>query len=92
MACRFCGFGAFASIPCPLPAPPPAAPPRASVGARGVTRSVALVPATAVALYMTKSPRVGSQMNEWLNILQSVQLPFALLPLLHLLSHLLASD
>lgn len=45
-----------------------------------VTRLISLVPAIAVALWSTNG---GSNFNEWLNILQSVQLPFAILPILH---------
>jgi len=48
-----------------------------------LTRSVALIPAVAFALLSADKPSIGDTMNQWLNILQSVQLPFALLPLLH---------
>ncbi|KAF4677903.1 hypothetical protein FOL47_008969 [Perkinsus chesapeaki] len=52
-----------------------------------ITRSIALVPALAVAIWQTSSAGNSasslSAVNDWLNILQSVQLPFALLPLLH---------
>jgi len=51
-----------------------------------LTRSVALGPAIAVALATAHSPDLGDQLGEWLNILQSVQLPFALLPVLMLTS------
>ena len=51
-----------------------------------VTRSVALVPAVAFALLSADNPSIGDTMNQWLNILQSVQLPFALLPVLHFTS------
>lgn len=42
-----------------------------------ITRSVAIVPAIAVAVSATDSMDV---LNEWLNVLQSIQLPFALIP------------
>ncbi|EER20168.1 natural resistance-associated macrophage protein, putative, partial [Perkinsus marinus ATCC 50983] len=52
-----------------------------------VTRSIALVPALFVAVWQSsaagESAASLSAVNDWLNILQSVQLPFALLPLLH---------
>lgn len=51
-----------------------------------ITRSIALGPAIAVGLYMASHSRAGDVLNEWLNILQSVQLPFALLPVLHFTS------
>ena len=47
-----------------------------------ITRFFALGPALAVALAGSKSPSTMSVVNEWLNVLQSVQLPFALLPIL----------
>lgn len=47
-----------------------------------ITRSIALVPAIIVAL-MATSPSTGDTLDEYLNLLQSVQLPFALLPILH---------
>ncbi|KAK3105622.1 hypothetical protein FSP39_002025, partial [Pinctada imbricata] len=48
-----------------------------------LTRSIAMVPTIAVALLATKDL---DMMNSWLNVLQSVQLPFALLPILHFTS------
>ena len=51
-----------------------------------ITRSIALGPAIAVGLYMATNTAAGDVLNEWLNILQSVQLPFALLPVLHFTS------
>ncbi|XP_064644350.1 uncharacterized protein LOC135498109 [Lineus longissimus] len=45
-----------------------------------LTRSIAMVPTIIVALIATNDL---DAMNTWLNILQSVQLPFALLPILH---------
>jgi len=51
-----------------------------------VTRLLALGPAIVVALASTSSTTASDEMGEWLNILQSIQLPFALLPLLHFTS------
>jgi natural resistance-associated macrophage protein len=48
-----------------------------------VTRVVALVPALAVALGTYGNAALFNTINEYLNILQSVQLPFAMLPVLH---------
>lgn len=50
------------------------------------TRVVALGPAVVVAWLTQGFPNTSDQTNEWLNVLQSVQLPFALLPVLHLTS------
>jgi natural resistance-associated macrophage protein 2 len=47
-----------------------------------LTRSVALVPAVAVAFISQHHQFQSDRFNELLNVLQSVQLPFALLPLL----------
>eukprot|EP01052_Picozoa_sp_SAG31_P057884 SAG31_NODE_17379_length_673_cov_0.637631_1_plen_119_part_10 len=51
-----------------------------------LTRSIALVPALVVALATQSYPKVSDDADQWLNILQSVQLPFALLPVLHFTS------
>jgi len=51
-----------------------------------ITRSFALGPAVAVALATADQPNLNNTVNQWLNILQSVQLPFALLPVLHFCS------
>jgi len=51
-----------------------------------ITRCVALGPAILVALATAHDPNLSDQIGEWLNILQSVQLPFALLPVLILTS------
>lgn len=51
-----------------------------------ITRSIALGPAIAFALMQADSPSIGDTLNQWLNILQSVQLPFALIPVLHFTS------
>lgn len=47
-----------------------------------VTRCMSLVPALAVALLSEANPQDSDRMDEFLNILQSIQLPFALLPVL----------
>lgn len=47
-----------------------------------ITRLIALGPALIIALFQASIPSLG-QASEWLNVLQSVQLPFAILPLLH---------
>lgn len=49
-----------------------------------LTRSIAMVPTITVALAATNDL---DMMNNWLNVLQSVQLPFALLPVLHFTSN-----
>jgi natural resistance-associated macrophage protein len=46
-----------------------------------LTRSLALGPAVTVALLCQANPSAGDTADEWLNVLQSVQLPFAVLPL-----------
>ncbi|XP_042493073.1 metal transporter Nramp3-like [Macadamia integrifolia] len=50
-----------------------------------ITRSVAIIPTIIVAL-MFDSESTLDILNEWLNVLQSVQIPFALIPLLCLVS------
>lgn len=47
-----------------------------------ITRLIALGPALIIAIMQAYIPSF-SEANEWLNVLQSVQLPFAVLPLLH---------
>jgi len=47
-----------------------------------ITRSVALVPAIAVSLMQFEFQQMDN-LNQFINVLQSIQLPFALLPLLH---------
>ncbi|KAF0719701.1 Aste57867_867 [Aphanomyces stellatus] len=47
-----------------------------------VTRAIALVPAVVVAVSSQRSRTASDAFNEWLNVLQSVILPFALVPLL----------
>ncbi|ONK75892.1 uncharacterized protein A4U43_C03F21670 [Asparagus officinalis] len=51
-----------------------------------ITRSCAIVPAIVVALFFDTSDDALDILNEWLNVLQSVQIPFALIPLLTLVS------
>lgn len=46
-----------------------------------LTRALALGPAVAVALVCEANPLAGDLADEYLNVLQSVQLPFAILPL-----------
>ena len=50
-----------------------------------VTRSVAIVPTLAVSLlFRQRSNNALDVLTEWLNVLQSIQLPFALIPVRHL--------
>lgn len=51
-----------------------------------ITRSCAIVPTIAVALIFNRSESSLDTLNEWLNVLQSVQIPFALIPLLTMVS------
>ncbi|CAL5187834.1 unnamed protein product [Lathyrus oleraceus] len=51
-----------------------------------ITRSFAIVPTMIVALIFDTSEESLDVLNEWLNVLQSVQIPFALIPLLCLVS------
>ena len=51
-----------------------------------ITRTVAIGPAIAVAIISSSNATAGDVLNEWLNVLQSVQLPFAVLPVLHFTS------
>ncbi|OQR86833.1 Metal Ion (Mn2 -iron) Transporter (Nramp) Family [Achlya hypogyna] len=52
-----------------------------------LTRAVALVPALAVAIWSDTQPGASDTIGEMLNVLQSIQLPFALLPILHFTGH-----
>ncbi|KAI8028968.1 Metal transporter Nramp3 [Camellia lanceoleosa] len=52
-----------------------------------ITRSFAIVPTMIVALAFESSDDSLDVLNEWLNVLQSVQIPFALIPLLCLVSN-----
>uniref|UniRef100_A0A5B7A8W1 Putative metal transporter Nramp3 n=1 Tax=Davidia involucrata TaxID=16924 RepID=A0A5B7A8W1_DAVIN len=51
-----------------------------------ITRSFAIIPTIIVALVFDTSEDTLDVLNEWLNILQSIQIPFALIPLLCLVS------
>ncbi|RYR11154.1 hypothetical protein Ahy_B05g079641 isoform B [Arachis hypogaea] len=51
-----------------------------------ITRSCAIIPTMIVALIFDTSEESLDILNEWLNVLQSVQIPFALIPLLCLVS------
>ena len=51
-----------------------------------ITRFIALGPAIAVGIASSASPTATDILNVWLNVLQSIQLPFALLPVLHFTS------
>ncbi|VAI13659.1 unnamed protein product [Triticum turgidum subsp. durum] len=50
-----------------------------------ITRSFAIVPTIIVALFFDSSDALDV-LNEWLNVLQSIQIPFALIPLITLVS------
>ncbi|KAJ7958225.1 Metal transporter [Quillaja saponaria] len=51
-----------------------------------ITRSFAIVPTIIVAVIFNTSEASLDVLNEWLNVLQSIQIPFALIPLLTLVS------
>lgn len=51
-----------------------------------ITRSFAIIPTMIVALVFETSDSMVDVLNEWLNVLQSIQIPFALIPLLCLAS------
>ncbi|OMP01876.1 Natural resistance-associated macrophage protein [Corchorus olitorius] len=51
-----------------------------------ITRSCAIIPTIIVALVFDTSDAALDVLNEWLNVLQSIQIPFALIPLLYLVS------
>nr|ABR27746.1 metal transporter NRAMP3 [Noccaea caerulescens] len=51
-----------------------------------ITRSCAIIPTIIVALVFDSSEATLDVLNEWLNVLQSIQIPFALIPLLCLVS------
>lgn len=51
-----------------------------------ITRSCAIIPTVIVALVFETSEDSLDILNEWLNVLQSIQIPFALIPLLFLVS------
>eukprot|EP00514_Thraustochytrium_sp_LLF1b_P012585 CAMPEP_0184545096 /NCGR_PEP_ID=MMETSP0199_2-20130426/4068_1 /TAXON_ID=1112570 /ORGANISM="Thraustochytrium sp., Strain LLF1b" /LENGTH=720 /DNA_ID=CAMNT_0026939355 /DNA_START=82 /DNA_END=2241 /DNA_ORIENTATION=- len=52
----------------------------------GLTRAISLIPATMVALLANADTLAADRLDEALNVLQSLQLPFALLPLLYFTS------
>ncbi|KMT19137.1 hypothetical protein BVRB_1g015330 [Beta vulgaris subsp. vulgaris] len=51
-----------------------------------ITRSFAIVPTMIVAIVFNTSEATLDVLNEWLNVLQSMQIPFALIPLLTLVA------
>lgn len=51
-----------------------------------ITRSFAILPTMIVAIVFNTSEASLDILNEWLNVLQSMQIPFALIPLLTLVS------
>lgn len=51
-----------------------------------ITRSFAIVPTIVVAVIFNTSEGSLDILNEWLNVLQSIQIPFALIPLLTLVA------
>nr|GEY30339.1 metal transporter Nramp3-like [Tanacetum cinerariifolium] len=51
-----------------------------------ITRSCAIIPTLVVALIFDSSEDTMDALNEWLNVLQSIQIPFALIPLLCLVA------
>ncbi|GMH24073.1 hypothetical protein Nepgr_025916 [Nepenthes gracilis] len=51
-----------------------------------ITRSCAIIPTIIVAVVFDTSDDMLDLLNEWLNVLQSIQVPFALIPLLWLVS------
>ncbi|KAL1329104.1 metal transporter Nramp2 [Arachis hypogaea] len=51
-----------------------------------ITRSCAIVPTMIAAIVFNTSESSLDTMNEWLNVVQSIQIPFALIPLLTLVS------
>ncbi|KAM7273806.1 hypothetical protein ACFE04_028470 [Oxalis oulophora] len=51
-----------------------------------ITRSCAIIPTIIVALIFNASESSLDHLNEWLNVLQSVQIPFAVIPLLTLVA------
>lgn len=51
-----------------------------------ISRSCAIVPTIIIAIIFQSSETMLDMLNEWLNVLQSVQIPFALIPLFTLVS------
>lgn len=52
-----------------------------------ITRSCAIIPTIIVAIVFNRSEDSLDVLNEWLNVLQGMQIPFALIPLLTLVSN-----
>ena len=52
-----------------------------------LTRSCAIVWTIIVAIYFNRSEDTLDVLNEWLNVLQGMQIPFAIIPLLTLVSN-----
>ncbi|KAI3465292.1 hypothetical protein Pfo_021955 [Paulownia fortunei] len=52
-----------------------------------ITRSCAILPTIIVAIVFNRSEELLDVLNEWLNVLQAMQIPFAVIPLLHLVSN-----
>ncbi|XP_027091106.1 metal transporter Nramp3.2 [Coffea arabica] len=52
-----------------------------------ITRSCAIVPTIIVAIVFNRTEDSLDVLNEWLNVLQGMQIPFALIPLLTLVSN-----
>lgn len=52
-----------------------------------MTRSIAIIPAILVAVVAHGGENTINTLGEWLNVLQSFQLPFALLPVIHFTSN-----
>jgi Mn2+/Fe2+ NRAMP family transporter len=48
--------------------------------------TTALIPALVVTVTLQGNTTAADKMSQWLNVLQSVQLPFALIPLIHFCS------
>ncbi|KAL3655258.1 Natural resistance-associated macrophage protein 2 [Castilleja foliolosa] len=51
-----------------------------------ITRSCAILPTVIIAIAFNRSEELLDVLNEWLNVLQAMQIPFAVVPLLHLVS------
>ncbi|KAK6160639.1 hypothetical protein DH2020_004020 [Rehmannia glutinosa] len=51
-----------------------------------ITRSCAILPTIVVAIVFNRSEELLDVLNEWLNVLQAMQIPFAVVPLVHLVS------
>ena len=51
-----------------------------------LTRSFALIPSLIVAIAFGHRASLFDKVNEWLNVLQSIQLPFAVIPVVQMTS------